>query len=221
MKNNRQYAVLGLGIFGSTVSKTLSKYNCDVVAIDRDMECVQRLADIVHIAIQGDITDINVLRNAGVGDCDVAIIATGSHLEESLLCILHLKEMGVPVIIAKAKNKQHRRILEKMGVTKVVSPEKEMGIQTAKTLLNRNIIDTKDLDEEYSIIEINVPKSWIGKSLIELNVRNRFQLNIIGIRLENNHLDITPSPRHIFNKNEHLLFLSSSDTITQLEFLEK
>ena len=211
MKNNRQYAVLGLGIFGSTVSKTLSNYNCDVVAIDRNMECVQRLADIVHIAIQGDITDINVLKNAGVGDCD----------EESLLCILHLKEMGVPVIIAKAKNKQHRRILEKMGVTKVVSPEKEMGIQTAKTLLNRNIIDAIDLDEEYSIIEINVPNSWIGKSLIELKVRNRFQLNIIGIRLENNHLDITPSPKHVFSKEEHLLFLSSSDTITQLEFLEK
>ena len=80
MKNNRQYVVLGLGIFGSTVSKTLSKYNCEVIAIDKDFDCVQRVADTVSVAIQGDITDINVLKNANVGECDVAIVATGSHL---------------------------------------------------------------------------------------------------------------------------------------------
>ncbi|MGN1343967.1 MAG: potassium channel family protein, partial [Traorella sp.] len=170
MGNKRQYAILGLGIFGSTVAKTLSRYNCDVIAIDRDMECVQRVAEYAHIAIQGDITDIDVLKDAGVGDCDVAVIATGSHLEESLLCIIQLKELGIPVIVAKAKNKMHKQILEKMGVDKVVRPEKEMGAQLAKTLLSRHIIDSKDIDDEYTIIEVAVPKNWVGKTLLELDV---------------------------------------------------
>lgn len=221
MESKRQYAVLGLGIFGSTVSKTLSKYDCDVIAIDRDMDCVQRVADFVHVAIQGDITDINVLRDAGVADCDVAVIATGSHLEESLLCIMQLKELGIPVIVAKAKNKVHKQILEKMGVDKVVRPEKEMGVQLAKTILSSHIIDTKDLDDEYSIVEVAVPKSWVGKTLLELDVRNRYHLNILGIRYESFHLDVNPSPNHRFTDKEHLLFISTSTNITKLEFIDK
>lgn len=218
---NRQYAVLGLGIFGSTVSKTLSKYNCEVIAIDKDMECVQRLADIVSVAIQGDITDINVLRNAGVGDCDVAIVSTGSHLEESILCVLNLKELGVPYIVAKAKNKSYKQILEKVGADRVVRPEKEMGVETAKGLLNKHIIDMVDIDEEYSIVEVAVPKSWVGKTLVELDVRNKYKLNVLGIRHADNHLDVTPSANYHLLESDHLLIISDADRCTKLDFLEK
>ncbi len=222
MKNNkRQFAVLGLGIFGSTVSKTLSKYNCEVIAIDRNMECVQRMADTVSVAIQGDITDINVLKNAGVGDCDVAIVSTGSHLEESILCVLNLKELGIPYIVAKAKNKSYKQILEKVGADKVVRPEKEMGVETAKGLLNKNIIDMVDIDDEYSIVEVAVPKSWIGKTLVELDVRRRFHVNILGIRHSDNHLKVNPSTTYRFQPNDHLLIMSDSDRFTELDFLEK
>ncbi|NBK98140.1 MAG: TrkA family potassium uptake protein [Erysipelotrichia bacterium] len=218
---NRQYAVLGLGIFGSTVSKTLSKYNCEVIAIDKDMECVQRMADIVSVAIQGDITDINVLKNAGVDDCDVAIVSTGSHLEESILCVLNLKELGIPYIVAKAKNKSYKQILEKVGADRVVRPEKEMGVEIAKGLLNKYIIDMVDIDDEYSIVEVAVPKSWIGNTLVKLDVRNKFNINILGIRHEDNHLDVTPSPNYELSDNDHLLIISDADRFTKLDFLEK
>ena len=221
MKNNRQYVVLGLGIFGSTVSKTLSKYNCEVIAIDKDFDCVQRVADTVSVAIQGDITDINVLKNANVGECDVAIVATGSHLEESILCVMHLKELGVPYVIAKAKNKSYKQILEKVGVDRVIRPEKEMGVQTAKMLLNKHILDTVDIDEEYSIVEVKVPRKWIGKTLVELDVRNKFKVNVLGIRHVDHRLDVTPSAIYILKESDHLLIITEANKFNKLEFLEK
>ena len=223
MKDNKntQYAVLGLGIFGSTVSKTLSRYNCEVIAIDKNMECVQRMADIVSVAIQGDITDINVLRNAGVADCDVAVVSTGSHLEESILCVLNLKELGVPYIVAKAKNKSYKQILEKVGADKVVRPEKEMGVETAKGLLDRKIIDMVDIDDEYSIIEVATPNSWIGFTLADLDVRNRFNINILGIRHNDNRLDVTPSANYTLTQEDHLLLISTAESFRKIDFLDK
>lgn len=218
---NRQYAVLGLGIFGSTVSKTLSHFNCEVIAIDKDMECVQRMADIVSVAIQGDIKDINVLRNAGVADCDVAIVSTGSHLEDSILCLMNLKELGVPYIVAKAKNKSYKQILEKVGADRVVRPEKEMGVVIAKSLLNKRIIDMVDIDGEYSIVEVAVPDTWVGRTLAQLDVRNRFKVNILGIRYGDNHLDVTPSASYKLSKYDHLLIISNADLFTKLDFLER
>lgn len=217
---NRQFAVLGLGVFGSTVSKTLARYNCEVIAIDKDMECVSRMADIVHEAVQGDITDIHVLENAGVGDCDVAIVATGSNLEGSLLCILNLKELGIPFIVAKAKNKVYKQIFEKVGVDKVVRPEKEIGVETAKGLLNQSIIDMVDIDEDNSIIEVMVPKSWVGKTLQELDVRNRFRVNVLGVRYSNHRLDVTPYANYRLQTEDHLLIISKAESITKLDFLE-
>ena len=126
---DRQYAVLGLGIFGSTVAKTLSKFNCEVIAVDTDIKCVDRMADIVTQAIQCDITDINQLRAAGIQDCDIAIVSMGSHLEESVMAIINLKELGVPYIVAKAKNKRYMQIFKELGANKVVRPEKEMGVR--------------------------------------------------------------------------------------------
>lgn len=223
MKDNKntQYAVLGLGIFGSTVSKTLSRYNCEVIAIDKNMECVQRMADIVSVAIQGNITDINVLRNAGVADCDVAVVSTGSHLEESILCVLNLKELGVPYIVAKAKNKSYKQILEKVGADKVVRPEKEMGVETAKGLLDRKIIDMVDIDDEYSIIEVATPTSWIGHTLADLDVRNKFKVNILGIRHNDNRLDVTPSPNYCLTNEDHLLLISTAESFRKIDFLDK
>ena len=133
--SNRQYVVLGLGIFGSTVAKTLSSYNCEVIALDNDEKCVDRMADIVTQSMMCDITDINQLREAGVQDCDIAIVSMGSHLEESVMGIINLKELGVPYIVAKAKNKRYMQIFTELGANKVVRPEKEMGEQVAKGVL--------------------------------------------------------------------------------------
>ncbi len=223
MKKNKemQYAVLGLGIFGSTVAKTLNHYDCEVTAIDKDMECVERLADSVTQSIQGDITDITLLRNAGIAECDYAIVAVGSNLEQSILCVLALKELGVKTIIAKAKNKTYARILLQIGANKVVRPEREMGMMVAKGLLNRKIIDMVDLDDKYSIMEINVPKQWVNKTLPELNVRKKFGVNILGIRDNNGNLEVTPSTSYKLLSTDNLLIIAEESRINKLEFLDQ
>ena len=149
----KSFAVLGLGVFGSTIAKRLSSYDYDVIAIDSDMSCIDRLSDFVSIAIQADITDINQLKSAGVSDVDCAIVATGSHLENSIIAVMNLKELGTPYIVAKAKNKRYMKILEKIGADRVILPEKEMGERVAKQLVSSNIIDLIDIDDEYSVLK--------------------------------------------------------------------
>lgn len=203
--SKRQYVVLGLGIFGSTIAKKLSTYNCEVIALDNDMKCVSRMADIVTQAMHCDITDIEQLRECEISDCDVAIVSMGSHLEESVMAILNLKELGIPYIVAKAKNKRYMQIFLSVGANKVVRPEKEMGEQVAKGLLGSNIVDLIDLDSNYSVIEIPTPKKWVGKSIIELNLRKNYGINVIGIR--NRFLDVCPDPQYQILPEDHLVVI--------------
>lgn len=215
---DRQYAVLGLGIFGSTVAKTLSRYNCDVIAVDSDIKCVNRMADIVTQAMQCDITDIDQLRAAGIQDCDVAVVSMGNHLEQSVMAIINLKELGIPYIVAKAKNKRYMQIFSKIGANKVVRPEKEMGEQVAKGILGKNIIDIIDLDSEYSVVEIPAPKEWTGKTLIDLNLRRKYGINVIGIR---NHvtgdLNVCPEPECTIEKDDHIVLIADVDAINKFD----
>ena len=215
---DRQYAVLGLGIFGSTVAKTLSRYNCDVIAVDSDIKCVNRMADIVTQAMQCDITDIDQLRAAGIQDCDVAIVSMGNHLEESVMGIINLKELGIPYIVAKAKNKRYMQIFLELGANKVVRPEKEMGEQVAKSVLGKNIIDIVDLDSEYSIVEIPTPK----QSLIELDLRRKYGINVVGIRgyLEE-HLNVCPDAEYRIEAQDHLVVISDCNTLDRFDFLDE
>ena len=218
---NRQYAVLGLGIFGSTVAKTLSMHNCEVIAVDSDPKCVNRMADIVTQAMQCDITDIDQLRAAGIQDCDIAIVSMGSHLEESAMGIINLKELGIPYIVAKAKNKRYMQVFTELGANKVVRPEKEMGVQIAKGLLGRNIIDIIDLDEDYSVIEITAQEKWVGKSLIDLDLRRKIGINVVAIRsVENGELNVCPDAEYVVNRNDHLLIIADSETIEKFDSLE-
>ena len=154
---DKQYAVLGLGVFGSTIATTLSQYDCEVIAIDKDIACVERIADEVTKAAVANTTDLEQLRALGIGDIDVAIIAIGTHLEEAVLTTMNVKELGVPYIIAKAKNRQFSTILEKVGANRVIRAEKDMGVRVAKSLLRKSIVDLVELDEDYSLVEINAP----------------------------------------------------------------
>ncbi|MEG0824014.1 MAG: TrkA family potassium uptake protein [Erysipelotrichaceae bacterium] len=216
---DKQYVILGLGIFGSTVAKTLSEFNCEVLAIDNDITCVERLADTVTQSVQCDITDKEQLAAAGVADCDVAIVAIGSHLEESILAIINLKELGVPYIVAKAKNKRYMQIMSKVGADKVVRPEKEMGVQVAKSLLASNIIDLINLDDEYNIVELNAPESWVNKSLRDLDARNKFGINVLGIRkVLDKKLSISPDGDYVIQADDHLLVITDNKSFEKLDF---
>lgn len=217
---NRQYVVLGLGVFGSTITKTLSQFGCEVLAIDKDPECVQRVSEFATKAVIGDITDQQFLIDLGVEEFDVGIVAIGNHLEESLLGVLNLKEIGVPYIIAKAKNKRFKVVLEKIGADRVCRPEKEMGERVARSLLRKNITDLIELDDNYSVVEMKVPQAWVGHSLQGLNLRKKYGINILGIRDEKTHkLELSVDPQYSIRMDDHFLMIAETETIEKFDYL--
>lgn len=219
-QKNKQFVVLGLGIFGSTIAKKLASYNYEVIAVDKSMDCVNRVSEFVTQAIKADFTDIDQLRAIDVSECDAAIVATGSLLEESIMAVMNLKELGVPFIIAKAKNRKYKQVLEKLGADRVVRPEKEMGVRIAKQLVSKNIVDLIDIDKEYSMVEMLTPKKWVDKTLIELNLRDNYGLNVIGIRKKgDSHLDPNPNPNEKINDDDTIFFIADHEMFTKIDDL--
>lgn len=180
----KQYAVLGLGRFGASVAKTLAQYDCDVIALDIDMESVENVSRTIEQTACVDFTNFGQLKELGVGECDVAIIASSNHLEDTIIALMNVKDLGVPYVIVKAKSRRHKEILLKMGADEVVLPEREMGQRIAKNLISGDLVDLISVDNDYSVVEMNVPKSWIGKNILELDLRKRYGINVIGLREE-------------------------------------
>ncbi len=217
MSERKTYAVIGLGIFGSEVAKKLFKVNCDVIAIDNDMEQVEYIARFVQNAVCADATSMEELQEAGVANVDGAVIAMGSHLEASILTVLNLKELGIPKIIVKANNNRYQEVLLKVGATDVIQPEKEMGKRTAMRLMSNNIVDLFDLDEDYSLFEMATPSAWVGKNLKELDLRKQFDINVFGIRHgKNEKMQMMIHPEYEFQKDDQLLITAQKDKIAKL-----
>lgn len=220
MGKHKQYVVLGLGIFGSSVATTLSRGGKEVLAIDKDMSCVERLAGTVTKAVQADTTDIEQLRALGVEDFDVAIVAIGDQLESSIMTVMNLKELGVKHIIAKARNKQFMQILEKVGADKVVRPEKDMGTKLAKSLLRNRIVDLVELEGGYSVVEMKTPAIWVGKTLKILNVRATYDFNIIGVRKNGmGQLKMSVDPDMIIEKDDVFLIVANTKNIEKFDYI--
>ena len=177
----KSYIVIGLGRFGSQAAKRLCELGCEVLAIDREPELVQPISGYVTQAVVGDARDKEVLRALGAKDFECAIVAIGDELADSVLATMNLKELGVPYIVCKASDETHRQVLLKLGADRVVIPEQEHADRLAKNLSSPNVLDYIELSEECGIIEIPAPKSWIGKSLVELNVRAKLGVNIIAV----------------------------------------
>lgn len=216
----KQFVVLGLGIFGSTLVKTLSQFGREVIAIDKDSENVQRVSEFSTKAVIGDVTDIQFLTDLGLDDIDVGIVAIGDRLEDSILATMNLKELGVPYVIVKAKNKRFKVVLERIGADHVVRPEKEMGEKIARTLLRKNIKDLIELDEENCIVEMKVPQSWIGKSLSQLDLRKLYSINVLGKRDPKTHkLEVPVDPSAPIEMNDTFLVLGQTDKIEKYDYL--
>lgn len=216
----KQFVVLGLGIFGSTLVKTLSQFGREVIAIDKDSENVQRVSEFATKAVIGDVTDIQFLTDLGLDDIDVGIVAIGDRLEDSILATMNLKELGVPYVIVKAKNKRFKVVLERIGADHVVRPEKEMGEKIARTLLRKNIKDLIELDEENCIVEMKVPQSWIGKSLSQLDLRKLYSINVLGKRDPKTHkLEVPVDPSAPIEINDTFLILGQTDKIEKYDYL--
>ena len=216
----KQFVVLGLGIFGSTLVKTLSQFGREVIAIDKDSENVQRVSEFATKAVIGDVTDIQFLTDLGLDDIDVGIVAIGDRLEDSILATMNLKELGVPYVIVKTKNKRFKVVLERIGADHVVRPEKEMGEKIARTLLRKNIKDLIELDEENCIVEMKVPQSWIGKSLSQLDLRKLYSINVLGKRDPKTHkLEVPVDPSAPIEMNDTFLVLGQTDKIEKYDYL--
>ena len=178
----RSYMIIGLGRFGSGLAKSLGQLGAEVLAMDVCPELVQQLsADVTH-AVVGDGQDKEVLRALGARNFDCAVVAIGDNLAASVLTVMNLQELGVPRLICKAHDEMHRRVLEKLGVDQVVVPELEQAQRLARILQSHNVLDYIELSKDYGILEVPAPKSWADKSIRELNVRAKMDINIIAVK---------------------------------------
>lgn len=178
----RQCVIVGLGIFGAAVAKTLVEKGCEVLAIDEDEEKVKEISEIVTQAVQADATDEKTLRSLGVDKMDMAVISTGENMEASILVTLLMKELGVKTIVAKAISPSHGTVLRKIGATRVVFPERDTGVRLAESLASPDILEHIALSPEYGILEVHAPKSFIGSTLRKINVRAKHGVIIIAIK---------------------------------------
>ncbi|MEW5981872.1 MAG: TrkA family potassium uptake protein [Acidobacteriota bacterium] len=216
----RSFAVIGLGRFGSAMSTTLVELGQDVIGIDADEENVQRLADALPAVVQLNATDERALRNAGIQDVDVAVISIGENIEASLLVVMLVKELGIPRIIAKAVTPLHGRILEKIGVDRVIFPEREMAIRVAHSLVVPNVLDYIELSRDFSIIELPAPADFVGKTLRELQLRPKYGLTLIAIKRHpgaGETTNVSPQADDRIEAGDVLSLLGSNERLAQLD----
>lgn len=174
--------ILGLGLFGTSVARTLAENGVDVIAMDRNMDHVEEIMDDVTVAVQGDFTKIEQLLEAGFGECDEVIVASAEKLENAILAILNLQKMNINKITVKTKNDEYREVLLKVGATRVILPEVEMGVQVGNTMANPTVHELMALDSRYNIIEFPNNPKWIGKNIMEIDFRNKYDTNIIAVQ---------------------------------------
>lgn len=194
MKTNNSYAILGLGRYGMAVAKELVENGADVLAVDHNEELVNDAISELPVCRCADITDPEVIKQLGISNIDVVIIAVSGSLETSVMATTLCKEAGVKNVIVKCSNEMHAKILSRVGADKVVLPERESGIRLAKNLLSSGFIDILDLTNNVSLVEIDVKPEWVGKSLIDLNLRKKYSINVIAIQQKNDvTTDIDPA----------------------------
>lgn len=208
----KDFVVFGLGKFGASVAQTLAKNDCDVLAIDIKEDVVQEIADKVTHAVQADVTDQDALNALGVRNFDVAIIAISNNIQASIMATILAKELGVPYILAKAQNNIHKRVLEKVGADSVVFPEREIGVRIANSLISERFVDYVELSEDYSIAEITCIPEWDGKSLIALNMRSTYGINVMAIR-KGDDIIVTPGPNEVLSSEDILVVIGRNDHI--------
>ena len=222
-KTNQQFAVIGLGRFGRSVCSTLHRLGYEVLATDIDEKRVSQALteEITGHALQLDSTESAALKEAGIFEFDTVIIAIGNYIQESIITTLNVKEGGVKNVVAKASSEVHCKLLRKVGADRVVFPEHEAGCALAQTLTKPSILDTFDLDPDNSIVEIAIPDEFDGKTVAELQLRNRYGLNVLAISDKTNDGNdekfiINPDPHKRFEKGATMVVIGHNKDIDRL-----
>lgn len=216
----KQFVIIGCGSFGSSVAKKLSELGCEVMAVDSSEELIQSISDDVTYAVQADATDENAIKAIGIRNFDVAVITIGDNIQASIMVTLMVKELGVKYIIAKAQNDMHAKVLYRIGADRVVFPEREMGVRVAKNLVSNKILDYIELSPDYTIVEVAPLKAWIGKSLLDLNVRANYSINVIAIKNEEG-ININVRPDEVIKQTDILVVIGHNDDIRKVESIDK
>ena len=214
----KSYVVIGLGLFGEAIAKQLCRLGAEVLAMDVRSDLVQQVANSVTHAVVGDAQDKEVLRSLGVSHMDCAVIAIGDDLAASVLITMNLKELEVPYIVCKAHDDTHRRVLEKLGVDRVVIPEQENAQRLGRSLHSHNVLDYIELSEEYGILNVPAPKSWIGKTLKELNVRAKLGVNIIAVE-NGNVTNVSPAADYRIQPEDVMVVLGDNYSLEAVQKL--
>ena len=213
MKNT--YAVFGLGRYGTAVARELVANGMEVIAVDTDQRIVNAVADDLPICKCADITDPEVIRQLGIGNVDVVIVAMANNLEASVMTVTLCKEAGVPTVIAKCANEMHQKILTRVGADKVVFPENESGIRLAKNLLSSGFVDMVSLAKNVSMIELDVKPEWMGKNLIELNLRKKYSVNVVALR-KGDAVSVDIDPHAPLLESDKLIVIANTEKLAKL-----
>jgi trk system potassium uptake protein len=214
MEKKLQFFVAGLGRFGTSVALTLEKLGYDVMAMDSDEDVVQDLSDQLGYVVCADATDEKNLVAIGAGNADIAVIGIGN-IEGSLLATLQLKDMGVKTLVVKALNELHGKMLEKIGADKIIFSEKEMGIRVAHNLTSPGIIDYIEMNNNITILTVQMPKEWVGKNLIEIDARRKYNINVVAV-LRGTENMINPAPDMPMQEGDKVTILGDSGNVRKV-----
>ena len=212
----KTYAVFGLGRYGIAVARELVHNGVEVIAVDMDERIVNAAADKLPICKCADITDPEVIRQLGISNVDVVIIAMANNLEASVMAVTLCKEIGVKTVIAKSANEMHQMILNRVGADKVVFPENESGIRLAKNLLSSGFVDMVSLAKNVSMIELDVKPEWVGKNLIELNLRKKYSINVVAVR-KGESVSVDIDPHAPLQADDKLIVIANTEKLAKLK----
>ena len=210
------YAVFGLGRYGRAVAKELVESGAEVLAVDINEEIVNDAIDEIPYCKCADITDEDVIRQLGISNVDVVIIAIATNLEASVMATMLCKEIGVKTVIAKCSNEMNCRILSKVGADRVVFPESESGIRLAKNLLSLGFVDIIELSKDVSMVELDVRPEWEGKSLLELNLRRKYSINVVAI-IRDNKVSVNIDPEKPLERAMKLIVIANISKLNKLK----
>jgi len=215
MRREKTYAVFGLGRYGTAVAKELVENGMEVIAVDAEQKIVNDAAAYLPVCKCADVTDAEVISRLGISNIDVVIISMANNLEASVMAVTLCKEAGVKTVIAKCANEMHQKILKRVGADQVVFPEKESGIRLAKNLLSSGFIDMISLSNDVSIIEIDVKDEWVGKNLIELNLRKKYGLNIVAVKRED-FVTVNINPEQALDAETTLIVIANTAMLKKI-----
>lgn len=213
---SRSFAVLGLGRFGKKLALSLYDMGEEVMAIDKRAEIVEAVSGNVTYAIEADVSNADALKGVNIGDMDTVVVAMGSDLTASIMAVMISKEQGVPRVIAKAADERMGEILKKVGADKIIFPEEDTGLRTARKLASDSFLDFFDIDDNLCLVELKPKTEWIGKNLIELQLRDKYRMNVVAVK-DHSEMRSFIDPKRPLEEDTELLVIIEKDDLKHIK----